>query len=235
MLFMDKKNKVYNVTSVDPEDQATYDLAFDEFHDMENNYMIVLDRFGIQDREQLSDIVETLPLMKQFQLYELINNDNNSWLSTISDCLLDYADENSIHEVDTDTKQCFNDDFYFNYLDEDIKDLSYLSYNFDMFDLMDFLNNNLDNFNYCHVYGYVQGDEALVFNNEGNSYNDTEYVTNVLYGGLVMVDVLNEAGEVDYTEDFISDNYSPDFEKDNLIKYMKKYYNASLVKEKELI
>lgn len=228
---MDTQKVLYNVTSVDPEDQVTQELVFDKFHDMENNYVIVSDRFGIQDREQLADIVKTLPLMKQFQLYELINNDN-SWLSTVSNCLLDYADENSIHRVDVDTKQCFNSDFYFTYLDEDIKDLSYWSYNFGMFDLMEFLTNNLDNFNYCHVYGYAQGDEALVFNNEGNSYNDTEYVTDVLYGGLVMIDVLNEAGEIDYTEGFISDNYNPEFEKDNLIKYMKEYYNASLVKEK---
>lgn len=234
MLFMDTQKVLYNVTSVDPEDQSSQDLAFDEFHGMENNHVIVLDRFGIQDREQLADIVETLPLMKQFQLYELINN-NGSWLPTVSECLLDYADENNLGKVDTDTKQCFNSDFYFSYLDEDIKDLSYLSYNFDMFDLMDFLTNNLDSFNYCHVYGYVQGDESLVFNNKGISYNDTGYVTNVLYGGLVMIDVLNEEGEIDYTEGFISDNYSPEFEKDNLIKYMKKYYNASLVKEKELI
>lgn len=232
---MDTQKVLYNVTSVDPEDVATQDLVFNDFHDMENNCVIVSSSFGLQDREQLENIVKTLPLMKQFQLHELINNDDNNWLPTVSDCLLDYADENSIYKVDLDTKQCFNDDFYFNYLSEDIKGLSYWSNDFDMLDLMDFLTNSLDSFNYCHVYGYVQGDEALVFNNEGNSYNNTEYVTNVLFGGLVMIDVLNEAGEVDYTEGFISDNYSPDFEKDNLIKYMKEYYNASLVKETALL
>lgn len=227
---MDKKNNVYEITNAT---EDTYQIEFDNFK--ENNG--TLSSEGAWNLDTVKNIVSELPLLQQFKLYELINKDTQFEfypMNTINDCLLDFTSENNISDVETDDKLDFIDEFYTNYLNEAIDDLKYYSNEFDMFDLLEFLSNHVETFNYTHIIGYCQGDECLVFNNDNFVYDETtkNYITCVFYGGLVEINSLDKDGDIDCTEEVLSNDYSLEYDKDKIIAYMDKYYNAKPAKER---
>lgn len=220
MFFMDNKNQAYQVVDAD---QFAYEIEFDRLHD--ENYIL---SDGTWDIDEVKQIISELPLMQQFKLYENITMD------TVSNCLMDYSDVETLDEVDTDTMQDFNDEFYFNYLDENIDGLRfYRPGEFDMCDLLEWLNNEIKTFNYCHIYGYCQGDECYLFNNQGFEYDEKtkNYYTCVLYGGLVEIDSLDDNGDIACQEGTLSNDYSLEYDQDKITAYMKDTFQALPAKE----
>lgn len=230
MFFMDKKNNAYEVVNANDD---TYQIEFEDFKE-ENG---VLSSEGTWDLDDVKNVVSELSLLQQFKLYELINQDTQFEfypVGTINDCLLDFTSEDNISDVETDDKLDFIDEFYTDYLNEAINGLRYYSNEFDMFDLLEFLSNHIESFNYTHIIGYCQGDECLVFNNDNFIYDEAtkNYITCVFYGGLVEINSLDKNGDIDCTEEILDNNYDLEYEKDKIIAYMDKHYNAKLAKEK---
>lgn len=226
---MNNENQAYQVVDAD---QLTYEDEFEFLHD--ENYIL---SDGTWDIDEIKQIISELPLMKQFKLYEAINKGVKFFgypMNTVSNCLIAYSEAESLDKVDTDTMQDFNDEFYTNYLDENIDNLRfYKPGEFDMYDLLEWLNKEVKAFNYCHIYGYCQGDECYLFNNQGSEYDEKikNYYTCVLYGGLVEIDSLDEDGNIACQEETLSDDYSLEYDRDKIITYMKKYYKALPAKE----
>lgn len=221
---MDNEHNAYGVTNATDD---TYQVEFDSLN-MENGFLF---SEVTGDLDDIKTIVSELPLLQQFKLYELINKDiqfTGYSMNTINDCLLDFTSEYNISEVSTDEKQDFNDEFYINYLDESIGDLKYYSNSFDMFDLLEFLSNSIESFQYSHIIGYCQGDECLIFNNDNFTYDETtkNYITCVLYGGLVEINSLDNDLNVYCTDAVLSNDYSLEYDQDKIINYMNKHYNA---------
>lgn len=228
---MNNKNQAYQVVDAD---QSTYDMELNSLHD-ENG--IIDSHDGFWDLDEVKTIISKLPLMQQFKLYEAINKGVKFFgypMNTVFNCLMDYSEAESLDKVDTDTMQDFNSEFYINYLEDSIDDLKYWSNSFDIGDLLEWLQNNAKNFNYCTICGYNQGEECYLFNDEGLTYdNETikNFYTCVLYGGLVEIDSLDkDDGGVECLET-LSNDYSLEYNRDKIIAYMKKYYNALPAKE----
>lgn len=230
MFFMDNENNAYEVTNAS---DCTYSFEFDNLKEGNG----VLSSEGTWDLNSVQMVVSELPVLQQFKLYERISKQiqfADYQMNTINDCLLDFTSEDNISEVTVDDKLDFNDEFYTEYLNDAISSLKYYSNDFDMFDLLEFLSNHIESFNYTHIIGYCQGDECLVFNNDNFAYNETvkNYITCVFYGGLVEINSLDKDGDIDCTEEVLSNDYSLEYDKDKIIAYMDKYYNAKPAKEK---
>ena len=229
MFFMDNENNAYEVTNAS---DYTYSFEFDNLKEGNG----VLSSNGTWDLNSVKMVVSELPVLQQFKLYERISKHKqfaDYQMNTINDCLLYFTSEDNISEVTIDDKLDFNDEFYDEYLNDAINSLKYCSNDFDMFDLLEFLSDNLKGFCYTHIIGWNQGEECLVFNNYNYTYDETSknYIACILYGGLVEINRLDNNLDFDCTEEVLSNDYDLEYDKDKIINFMDKNYNAKLAKE----
>lgn len=222
MLFMDKKNKVYEVTVAS---SGTCQSMFDNM--LEGQHLIGTSQGFLEwFDDDLVDTLGGLPTIDKFKLYELMNKDSNS-LKTVSECLIDCMELDNVSQATTDEKLDFIKWGFEDYYCESVMCLPFYSpYTFDMFDLFEFLQNHNSSFNYAVLDGKI--DNNLIYNVNGKTYKQAtiNYYNSIINHSLVEVDSVDDDCEFKGVVATLSSAYNPEWGRDKLTAYMKDTFQA---------